>query len=113
MLHCRHLPRSMEHTIKESMMKDNQVSIMFTNEEYELLMKEAGRRQVLTGKKTFLTSIVREQLEPYFISLRNGDTRPIPPEGMLLKEGEQPTKQDIEQTPKDRHNMDFSDLDLG
>ena len=85
-------------------MKDNQVSIMFTNEEYELLMKEAGRRQVLTGKKTFLTSIVREQIEPYLTSLRNGTSPDI----------KQTTEQvDSAQTPKDRHNMDFSDLDLG
>ena len=84
-------------------MKEHQVSIMFSNEEYELLMKEAGKRQALTGKKTFLTTIIREQIEPYLVSLRNGNVPPT----------KQESKQDNEQEPtKDKDPFDFTDLEV-
>jgi len=81
-----------------------QVNLLIEDEAYELLTKEAGKRQALTGKKTYITKIICEQIEPYLTNLRNGTSPDI------KQTSEQP---ESAQSPKDRHNMDFSDLDLG
>ncbi len=81
-----------------------QIGMSITSEEKKLLIEEAHKKTLDTGKNVSIGKLLREQLLPYLVSLRNGTSPDI----------KQPTKQpDIEQSPKDRHNMDFSDLDLG
>ena len=84
-----------------------QIGMSITSEDKKLLMKEAHKKTLETGKNVSIGKLLYEQIEPYLTDLRNGTSPDI------KQDTKQPTKQDIEQAPKDRHNMDFSDLDLG
>ena len=81
-----------------------QIGMSITSEDKELLMKEAHKKTLDTGKNVSIGKLLYEQIKPYLTNLRNGTSPDI----------KQTTEQvDSTQTPKDRHNMDFSDLDLG
>ena len=80
------------------------IHVTLNEEEYALLVKVAGSKQYATGKQYSPTKAAKEIL----LSHLNGNS-PI---------NVKPTEQDIEQStkqpeaPKDRNNMDFSDLNL-
>lgn len=82
----------------------DQMSVSITKDDKQLLIEEAHKKTLDTGKRVSIGRLVYEQIKPYLESLRNGTSPDI----------KQPTKQpESAQSPKNRHNMDFSDLDLG
>ena len=83
----------------------DQMNVSITKDDKQLLIEEAHKKTLETGKNVSIGKLVYEQIKPYLLNLRNGDS----------PDTKQTTKQDIEQptqAPKDRHNMDFSDLNL-
>jgi len=87
----------------------DQMSVSITKEDKQLLIEEAHKKTLDTGKRVSIGKLVYEQIKPYLTSLRNGDS---PDTKQTI---EQTTKQDNEQptqAPANRNMMDFSDLDL-
>jgi hypothetical protein len=90
-----------------------------TDEEYAILVKEAGRHMAKTGKVKGIATLAYELLVPAITALHKANDKPIEPAGpikesikkpeapsdRLLKEGEQPSE-------VDKGAFDFSALDI-
>lgn len=81
---------------------DAQVNISLTKEDKQLLDQEAARL-TLNGKKTSVSVLLRNKLEPYLNELRNGAQAPSHQES---------SQDEIPPTSKNPNSFDFGDLKL-
>ena len=84
-------------------MKTKQTNIMWNDEDYQVLFKEATRLQALTGKKTSVPDVIRQMIKPYIEQLRNGNSPPSHQES---------PQDEIPPTSKNPNSFDFGDLKL-
>jgi hypothetical protein len=77
-----------------------QVNMYLRDEDYELLVREVGKRMADTGKLVKVATLAHELLRPALDNLRNGNGQ---------------VSQDIEQeapAPKSKLAMDFASIDI-
>ena len=84
-------------------MNTKQVNILMELSDYELLVKEAAKQQMVNGKKTSVSEIIRNTLEPLLTTLRNGAQAPS---------NQDSSQDEIPPTSKDTKSFDFGDLKL-
>jgi hypothetical protein len=77
-----------------------QVNMYLRDEDYELLVREVGKRMADTGKLVKVATLAHELLRPALDNLRNGNS---------------PASQDNKQeapAPKSKLAMDFASIDI-
>ena len=91
-----------------------------TSEDKKILMKEAHKKTIDTGKYISIGKLIYEQIKPYLVDLRNGTSRDIKQDTKPLsksEEAEAKLRDSVHtevnpEAPANRNMMDFSDLDL-